>query len=269
VDAIFQGVPAAKRCYIDFLAADIERLSMRHRDRWSVTLFEENKIRLNVGWVECLTLYPERLQILVKKTSARPGTKFDGVNYPRAPRCDMTTLSLPELPATLPSLTESHWDALFIATNWHLPPGRREAHSTGVTAYLSRVLRRQIPEPSYLGALAPDPLDEIPPPEAYVEGGRISGMANRYERDPKARERCIEHHGSRCSVCGMAFKERYGGTMEGFIHVHHLKPLSEVGGKYRLNPLNDLRPVCPNCHAVIHSKNPPLSIEQARALLSH
>ncbi len=34
---------------------------------------------------------------------------------------------------------------------------------------------------------------------------------------------------------------------EGFIHVHHLKPLSEVGYEYRVDPIRDLRPVCPNC----------------------
>jgi 5-methylcytosine-specific restriction protein A len=64
----------------------------------------------------------------------------------------------------------------------------------------------------------------------------------------------------------MTFRERYGETMKDFIHVHHLVPLSDVGMTYQVDPIADLRPVCPNCHAVIHSVDPPLSIEEARAL---
>jgi len=36
--------------------------------------------------------------------------------------------------------------------------------------------------------------------------------------------------------------------------VHHLVPISKIGKKYRVDPIKDLRPVCPNCHAVIHLK---------------
>ena len=44
--------------------------------------------------------------------------------------------------------------------------------------------------------------------------------------------------------------------------------LSAIGMKYQIDPIKDLRPVCPNCHSVIHRDASPLSIEQARALLS-
>ena len=66
----------------------------------------------------------------------------------------------------------------------------------------------------------------------------------------------------------MSFHERYGETSKDIIHVHHLVPLSDIGTTYQVDPINDLKPVCPNCHAVIHHHDPPLSIEQARALLS-
>ena len=42
-----------------------------------------------------------------------------------------------------------------------------------------------------------------------------------------------------------------GREAEGYIHVHHLRGLSDVGGEYVVDPVNDLRPVCPNCHAVL------------------
>jgi 5-methylcytosine-specific restriction enzyme A len=69
-------------------------------------------------------------------------------------------------------------------------------------------------------------------------------------------------------VCEMSFGDRYGETMKDFIHVHHLEPLSAIAMEYRVDPIKDLRPVCPNCHSVIHRGASLLSIEQARALLS-
>ena len=37
--------------------------------------------------------------------------------------------------------------------------------------------------------------------------------------------------------------------------------------EYRLDPIRDLRPVCPNCHAVIHRREPPFSIEEIKHML--
>ncbi len=56
--------------------------------------------------------------------------------------------------------------------------------------------------------------------------------------------------------------EQYGEIGQGFIHVHHLKQLSDVGEGYEVDPVADLRPVCPNCHAMLHRNNPPLSIDE-------
>ena len=91
---------------------------------------------------------------------------------------------------------------------------------------------------------------------------------NAYERNPEARRRCIEHYGAKCVVCGFDFGAVYGGVAEGLIHVHHLKPISEVGEGYVVDPVEDLRPVCPNCHAVIHLRtDPPNLIEDLRGFL--
>jgi 5-methylcytosine-specific restriction protein A len=46
--------------------------------------------------------------------------------------------------------------------------------------------------------------------------------------------------------------------------VHHLKSLAEIGAEYELDPVRDLRPVCPNCHAMIHRKYPPYGLEEVR-----
>ena len=50
--------------------------------------------------------------------------------------------------------------------------------------------------------------------------------------------------------------------------MHHLLPLSEIKISYVVDPKEDLRPVCPNCHAVIHRRNPPFTLEEVRDMLA-
>lgn len=272
IESIFEQTPGeARRIFIEFLAEAIEYLSLRYRERWGITLFEWG-VRLNVGRVECLVLHSGGLRVLVETESAPTATKFDGVGYDSAPGCEFTTVPLTQLPSALASFGESHHAALSIAARTSTGGNIRNAHSPGVPAFLSQALRRPIPNPSYAPSGEPSILmefDEEAAPELYSEGGRVTVTVNRFERDSDAREKCISHHGLRCSVCDMSFRERYGETMKDVIHVHHLVPLSEKGKKYQVDPITDLRPVCPNCHAVIHWGGSPLSIEEARALLLH
>lgn len=108
---------------------------------------------------------------------------------------------------------------------------------------------------------------ELSPHHPLTEGAVRQVLVDRYERDPLARRRCVAHYGQACVVCGFNFGGVYGAEADGFIHVHHLKPLSEVGTEYVVDPVADLRPVCPNCHAVIHLGGACRSIEQVRQLL--
>lgn len=101
-----------------------------------------------------------------------------------------------------------------------------------------------------------------------VEGAAKSVTIKIYERDRGARLRCIHRWGWKCFVCQFDFAKEYGELGEGFIHVHHLKPLAEIGGAYELNPVSDLRPVCPNCHAMLHRKVPALAIEELQVRMS-
>ena len=98
------------------------------------------------------------------------------------------------------------------------------------------------------------------------------GTANRvivtiYERDPRARQQCIQHFGCRCAVCGFDFEKAFGELGRGFIHVHHLKPLSQIKEEYEVDPIADLRPVCPNCHAMIHNGAEMMSIQNLKKLI--
>jgi predicted HNH restriction endonuclease len=100
-----------------------------------------------------------------------------------------------------------------------------------------------------------------------VEGAIQSVLVNSYERSELARERCIAHYGTACSVCGIELGSVYGKAGEGLIHVHHLQQLSDAEKEHVVDPVRDLRPVCPNCHAIIHRRSPPYTIEEVRGFL--
>lgn len=114
--------------------------------------------------------------------------------------------------------------------------------------------------------------EELPVQESYQlkEGAKKQVLVNSYERNYKARQICIEHYGCLCSVCGFDFAKFYGEEFKGKIHIHHLKALSEINGEYEVNPISDLRPVCPNCHLALHSTigNKPYSIDELKAKIN-
>jgi len=99
------------------------------------------------------------------------------------------------------------------------------------------------------------------------EGAVSKIVVNRYERDKKARTECIDHYGCRCAVCGFDFEKVYGPIGQNKIHVHHLRPLSEIRQEYKIDPVRDLRPVCPNCHLIIHSKREPFTIDGVKEMI--
>lgn len=104
--------------------------------------------------------------------------------------------------------------------------------------------------------------------QKYREGALKKVYVNRYERDPKVRDACLRAHGFDCKACGINLARIYGPKLgKGFIHVHHLKPISTIGDAYEPDPVADLVPLCPNCHAMIHRQDPPLSLEEVRAAI--
>lgn len=111
--------------------------------------------------------------------------------------------------------------------------------------------------------------EEIKHQQGLPEGAISRIVVNAYERNAKARNLCIDHYGLDCHVCGFNFAAAYGDIGSGFIHVHHLIPLNKIQKKYQVDPIKDLRPVCPNCHAIIHAKEPPYTISEMRILLKN
>jgi 5-methylcytosine-specific restriction protein A len=93
-------------------------------------------------------------------------------------------------------------------------------------------------------------------------------LVNRYERSYANRMNCLAVLGHSCLACGFNFEKTYGDIGEGFIHVHHVTPVSQMIAGYVVDPARDLVPLCPNCHAMVHTSSPPLSVEQLKLILS-
>lgn len=113
-------------------------------------------------------------------------------------------------------------------------------------------------------ALALLPLEEIDESaiEGESEGAALLKLVKQYERSRINRAACIEIHGTACRICDFDFGAQFGELGEGFIHVHHIVPVSEMGGSYSLDPGKDLLPVCPNCHAMLHRRKPALTPDE-------
>jgi 5-methylcytosine-specific restriction protein A len=121
------------------------------------------------------------------------------------------------------------------------------------------------------GAMPPPPTplegEERIPPTLYSEGRARQLLVNAYERDPKARKACIAHYSCKCQICDFDFGQAYGTLGEGFIHVHHRVPLATIAKTYTVDPIKDMIPVCPNCHAMLHCGPEPPSVEELGAIV--
>lgn len=109
--------------------------------------------------------------------------------------------------------------------------------------------------------------EEVIDTEVLVEGALVSITVNGYERNPIAREKCLNHHGYSCAVCDFDFGDAYGALGNDYIHVHHIVPLAQIRKEYVVDPINDLVPVCANCHAMLHRQNPPVPVTELRRLM--
>ena len=103
--------------------------------------------------------------------------------------------------------------------------------------------------------------------KTYTEGMSNQVSVTKYERNPFARKKCLEHYGYTCVICNFNFEKTYGQIGKDFIHVHHLTQIATVGKVYQIDPITDLRPVCPNCHSIIHRQKTPLTIEGVEQLI--
>ena len=104
--------------------------------------------------------------------------------------------------------------------------------------------------------------------EEYEEGSLLDCHGSKYERNRKARNECLEYYGYTCRVCGFDFEKQYGDIGRNFIEVHHRTEISSYSGeKHKVDHINDLIPVCSNCHSMLHRTKPALSIEALQDII--
>ncbi|MBP7527189.1 MAG: HNH endonuclease [Syntrophorhabdaceae bacterium] len=104
----------------------------------------------------------------------------------------------------------------------------------------------------------------------YSEGKIHDLTLTIYERNRLARRACIAHYGYVCSICNFDFYNTYGEIGKGYIHVHHKVPLAMIKDNYRVDPIKDLVPVCPNCHAMLHANQKEMiSVENLKEILTN
>jgi hypothetical protein len=102
--------------------------------------------------------------------------------------------------------------------------------------------------------------------EGELEGESSFDESIRYERNKLNRSMCLAFHGYNCKACGIDMQSQYGDVASKFIHVHHVVPVSTLNNS-RIDPIKDLVPLCPNCHAIAHLRNPPYTINEIISML--
>lgn len=65
----------------------------------------------------------------------------------------------------------------------------------------------------------------------------------------------------------MKFVDVYGPIGQDFIHVHHLVELSKMKSKYIVDPIKDLIPICPNCHAMLHYGKYETNVDELKKIV--
>gem|GEM_PF-647374 len=97
--------------------------------------------------------------------------------------------------------------------------------------------------------------------------GSMIVQVHAFEQDPLARAVCLQHHGHACSVCSADLDRLYGLSGDGAMTVHCIAQASVPFAM--LDPIRDLRPVCPTCHLLIHrGRETPLHVEDLKKIMS-
>lgn len=257
---------AIRQLCVQALAESVATAHATAPQAWSITLFP-NTVRLNVGRIEALAYFTDSIHCIIDSQCIPDGLRqrkdvdliigATGVlpSVPVSAVCNFPADLAGEL---FPLLRSSHESLIRAAGSARGTP-YRSSYSPGVIEFLSSKVGRRISHPSHYNSN-----DDSVFSSELSEGASRQVTLNIYERNLDARQQCIAHHGCRCMVCGFDFAAVYGELGRGFIHVHHLKPLSEIREEYEVDPVVDLRPVCPNCHAMLHRGTEMIGIDDLR-----
>ena len=70
-----------------------------------------------------------------------------------------------------------------------------------------------------------------------------------------------------CRVCGFDFLKAYGELGRGYIEAHHTKPVATMNPG-EVAHIQDLVPVCSNCHRMLHRKYPTIDWKSLKDLMA-
>lgn len=273
--AVFENLfeSASARRAAAKLTADVLRAAGETTSAWSVTL-DTDSVRVNVGPVRLFVLASERTWFCATKSfgSSLP----EGITAVRGTSPVYASVPVPSRSYAVSSealkriprgLRRALLD--YVAEAGARRSGKslyQKSNSPGIMRFLESYLGIDLPRP-----LNDSDLDDLASSadlggETFEEGAAYRVNVNRYERSRTARAACIAEYGDQCFACGMDMGTRYGEQARGYIQVHHLTPVSEMGGDaYQVDAKRDLRPLCPNCHVVLHLPGNVLTVDDLRA----
>lgn len=97
--------------------------------------------------------------------------------------------------------------------------------------------------------------------ETVTEGKSEKKESMVKSRSRRLREAALSHYreadgGIRCAVCGFDFRQAYGELGKDYIELHHEHPICQYSDegveKILKEALANIRPLCANCHRMIH-----------------
>lgn len=109
------------------------------------------------------------------------------------------------------------------------------------------------------------------------EGTQTIQNTKVYERSKKLRDQAIKYYKTddkiKCHACCFDFENFYGEYGKDFIEIHHEKPVYQYNGddieKTITDALENVKPICPNCHRMIHRRRKNLlTLKELRDLIS-
>lgn len=112
-----------------------------------------------------------------------------------------------------------------------------------------------------------------------IQQGRQREITSKaYERSDAVRKAAIKRYRREddhivCYICDFDFLEVYGDRGRDYIEIHHEIPLCENEGEeievFLHDAVENVKPVCSNCHRMIHrSRNSILSIEEMKKIVN-
>lgn len=255
---------------LPFLARAITKAHWLAPSKWGVTR-RGKWLRFNFARTEAMTISESECRVLIigdPRPTAALGLKLEPSPYSNAPKAQIARFTFQTKARTeksLKLLAPFHLAFLAQQSVRTFNPGSRRGHRDATIDAIADATGWQLPYPTHRTAA-----QSSKPPEETLsanEGRRLRIAVNAFERDERLRGACLRKFGFACSVCGILLSDVYGCEATGIVHVHHLEPLATRKGRGTPTKTADLRPVCPNCHAVIHARTPAFSIDEVKQML--